>query len=116
VLQEFCFGLAASVLHQLVMLLNLHLVVLHLFIVAIITQVVRQMLFYQLIKLLVILSLRRNYFVDFLVQMQEKLVLLDNLVELRFLYFYLAYLGILQLLVEINVVGGVVFVLVLIDD
>jgi hypothetical protein len=48
--------------------------------------------------------------------MQEKLVLLDNLVELRFLYFYLAYLGILQLLVEINVVGGVVFVLVLIDD
>jgi hypothetical protein len=116
VLQQFRFGLATSIVYQIVMLLNLHLVVLHLFIVTVITQIVRQMLLYQLVKLLVILSLRRDYFVDFLVQVQEKLVLLHNLVELCFLDFDLAHLRVLQLLVEIDVVGGVVFVLVLIYD
>ena len=115
-LQQFRFGLATSIVYQIVMLLNLHLVVLHLFIVTVITQIVRQVLLYQLVKLLVILSLRRDYFVDFLVQVQEKLVLLHNLVELCFLDFDLAHLRVLQLLVEIDVVGGVVFVLVLIYD
>jgi hypothetical protein len=74
------------------------------------------MFLYQICKMLVVLSLRRNYIVDFLVEMKEKLILLDNLIQLRILYLYLTHLSILQFLVKVYVVGSVVLILVLVQD
>ena len=74
------------------------------------------MFLYQICKMLIVLSLRRNYIVDFLVEMKEKLILLDNLIQLRILYLYLTHLSILQFLVKVYVVGSVVLILVLVQD
>ena len=74
------------------------------------------MFLYQVCKMLIVLSLRCNYVVDFLVEMEEKLILLHNLIKLRILYFYLTHLSVLQFLVKVNVVGSVVLILVLVQN
>ena len=114
--EQFCFGLATSVGYKVIMLLNLHLVILHLLIIAVITKIIRQMFLYQICEMLIVLSLRRNNVVDFLVEMEEELILLDDLIQLGVLYFNLAHLRVLQLLVEVDVVGGVVLILVLVQN
>ena len=98
------------------MLLNLHLVILHLLIITVITEIIRQILLYQICKMLIVLSLRGDNVVDFLVEMEEELILLDNLIKLRILYFNLAHLRVLQLFIKVNVVGSVVLILILVQN
>ena len=48
--------------------------------------------------------------------MQEKLVLVHDLIKLRFFYFYLTDLSVLQFFVQVSVAGSVILVLVLVND